>query len=157
MKKLGPLSFILILLILLVGSSAVFAGKIYRWVDSEGNVQYGEHPPAGQGKQMNIPSKTPSYAKPAAKPSTNADDTASKFLESVAAERKEKQEAADKAAKDKAIRDENCTKAKKHVASLKLGGRRFEVDEKGNRTYLDEAEIQKRLKEAEKDVEKWCK
>lgn len=157
MKKLGLLSSILIMLMLLGSASAVFAGKIYRWVDSEGNVQYGEHPPAGKGKQMNIPSKTPSYAKPAAKPSSNADDTASKFLESVEAERKEKQEAADLAAKNKKIRDENCSRAKKYAASLKLGGRRFEVDEKGNRSYLDEAEIQKRLKEAENNVEKWCK
>lgn len=155
MKKLISLSALIITLMLMGTSSIAFAGKIYKWVDSEGKVHYGERPPAGQGEQMRVPRSSPGIAAPAPKPSSST-DTTSKFLEDIAKERKEKQEAADKSAKEKELKDKNCSKARRQVASLKQGGRRFEVDEKGERHYLDDADIQTRLKEAEAMIKKWC-
>lgn len=156
MKKFISLFPIILMLILLAISSTASAGKIYRWVDSEGNVQYGERPPAGQGKQVHVPRSTPSGAVSAPKAS-NKIDTTNKFLESVAAERKEKKEASEKAAKEKEIMDKNCSQARRRVATLKQGGRQFEVDEKGERHYLNDADIQKKLSEAQQAVDKWCK
>ena len=157
MKKIISLSSIILMLMLLGTSSITFAGKIYKWVDSEGKVHYGERPPGGQqGKQMRVPRAAPRGAAPAPKPADNLDAT-NKFLESVAAERKEQKEAADKAAKEKEINDKNCSRAKRQVASLKQGGRRFEVDEKGERHYLGDKDIQERLKKAQEAVKKWCK
>jgi hypothetical protein len=34
--------------------------------------------------------------------------------------------------------------------------RQYEVDEQGNRSYLGDEDIQKRLSEAEEMVNKWC-
>ena len=155
MKKLISLSSIILMLMLLGTSSITYAGKIYKWVDSEGKVHYGERPPAGKGKQMRVPSSKSRSVAPAPS-SDDKTDAANKFLDSVEAERKEKNEAAETAAKDKEIRDKNCSMARRHVASLKQGGRRYEVDEEGNRTYLGDEDIQNRLKEAEAMVKKWC-
>lgn len=157
MKKIIFLLTAALMLMLLGTSSTTFAGKIYKWTDSNGKVHYGERPPSGQqGKQMSIPRSSPYNAAPTAKPD-NKSEAANKFLESVATERKEKKETADKSAKEKEIADKNCSNARRRVASLKQGGRRFTVDEQGERTYMDEAAIQSRLKTAQKNVEKWCK
>ena len=156
MKKIIFLFTTAFLLMSLGTSSTAFAGKIYKWTDSNGKVHYGERPPSGKGKQMSIPRKSPFGSTPAPKPD-NKDDAASKFLESVASERKEKKEASEKSAKEKEIADKNCSNARRRVASLKQGGRRFTVDEKGERSYLDDAAIQSRLKEAQEKVKKWCK
>ena len=156
MKKIIFLLTTALMLMLLGVSSTTFAGKIYKWTDSNGKVHYGERPPSGKGKRMSIPRTTPLGATPAPK-SDNKGDAASKFLESVATERKEKNEASDKSAKEKEIADKNCSDARRRVASLKQGGRRFTVDEQGERTYLDEAAIQSSLKAAQEKVKKWCK
>ncbi len=156
MKKIIFLFTATILFMLLGASSTTFAGKIYKWTDSNGKVHYGERAPSGNAKQLRIPTTTPYGATPKPKPSKKT-DAASKFLESVATERKEKKEAADKTAKEKEITDKNCSNARRRVASLKQGGRQYEVNEKGERNYLDEAAIQSRLNDAQSKVKKWCK
>lgn len=155
MKKLISLSSLFLLLMLLGATSTTYAGKVYKWVDSEGNVHYGERPPTGQGEQMRVPRSSP--YQPAPTPSSsNKMDATNKLLDSIESERKEKQQAEQKATAEKEAKAKNCSKAKSYAASLRQGGRRFEVDEQGNRNYLDEAEIQKRLNEAEAMVKKWC-
>ena len=156
MKKITFLLTAAILLMLLGTSSTTFAGKIYKWTDSDGKVHYGERPPSGKAKQMRIPNSKP-YGATSAPKSGNKTEAANKFLESIDTERKENNEAAEKSAKEKEIADKNCSNARRRVASLKQGGRRFTVDEQGERAYLDEAAIQNRLKEAQTKVEKWCK
>lgn len=156
MKKVIFLLFVTLTIMMLGASSSSFAGKIYKWTDANGKVHYGERPPAGKAEQMKIKGTTPFGTAPAPK-SSDKGDAASKFLESVEAERKEKKEADDLSAKNKAITDKNCSISRRQVASLKQGGRQYEVDEKGERTYLGEGAIQSRLNEAQKNVEKWCK
>jgi len=156
MKKITYLFTAAILLMLLSASSTTFAGKIYKWTDSDGKVHYGERPPSGKSKQMRIPSSTP-YRATSAPKSGNKTEAANKFLDSIATERKEQKESAEKSAQEKEIANKNCSNARRRVASLKQGGRRFTVDEQGERTYLDEAATQNRLKEAQVKVEKWCK
>ena len=156
MKKITFLFTAAILLMLLGTSSTTFAGKIYKWTDSDGKVHYGERPPSGQGKQMRVPRSSPYGVAPAPK-SDNKSDAANKFLESIAAERKEKKAAADKSAEERKITDKNCSNARKRVAGLKMGGRKYEVTKSGERKYLDDSGIQRRLLEAQKKVDEWCK
>ena len=156
MKRVIFLLFVALTLMMLGASSSSFAGKIYKWTDANGKVHYGERAPNGNAKQMSVPSKAAYGATTASKPSDKT-DAASKFLESVATERKEKNEAAEKAAKEKEINDKNCSNARRRVASLKQGGRQYEMSEQGERNYLDEAAIQSRLNEAQSQVKKWCK
>jgi hypothetical protein len=156
MKNVIYLLFVALIVMLLSASSSTFAGKIYKWTDANGKVHYGERPPNGKAEQMKVKGTSTFGATPTAVPS-NKGDAASKFLESVAAERKEKNETTDKLAKEKEISDKNCSIARRQVASLNQGGRRYEVDEKGERTYLDEVAIKSRLSEAQKKVAEWCK
>jgi hypothetical protein len=152
MKRL----LLLIAILLFCTTTLSVAGKIYKWTDSEGNIHYGERPPSGQqGKQVHVP-KGPAYtAKPAAK-AGNPADARKNLLDAFDKERKEKAEATAKSEKEKAARDKNCSNARKRVAGLSIGGRIYDITEQGERKYLEDAEIKKRLAEANKAVEKWC-
>lgn len=146
--------------LLLIGclllSPLAFAGKIYKWVDSQGQVHYGERPPtANQADEVKI-HKGPA---PSAPTSAAASQTpsASDFLEAKAKERKEKAEAGEKANKAKEIAKKNCDNARASMHSLNQGGRRYVMQPDGQRKYLDDADVQKRKQEAQAAIDKWCK
>lgn len=146
----------LLTICLLCLSPLSFAGKIYKWTDSEGNIHYGERPPSKQAKQIKVPKGPASSPAPATKASSQYDAT-KKLLDSIDKERKDKKEADAKAAAEKELRAKNCSNAKRRIAGLKIGGRQYEVSEDGERNYLNEADIQQRLAEAQKAADKWCK
>ena len=140
---------------LLCLSTLSFAGKIYKWTDSEGNIHYGERPPGGQSQQIKVPKGPSSTPAPAAKSSSTQEAT-KKLLDAFEKEHKDKAEASAKAEAEKERREKNCASAKRRIAGLKMGGRQYEVTEKGERNYLNEADIQQRLDEAQKFADKWC-
>jgi hypothetical protein len=146
---------LLIALALLCAPSLLMAAKIYKWVDADGNVHYGERPPSNQAQELNIRQAPPS-PKAAAPTSDNRLEATTKLLESMEKDRQQKAEAQKKSAEEQRVRTENCSRARKRVAGLRIGGRQFEMTEAGERHYLDDAEVQKRLKEAEAMVKKWC-
>ena len=153
MKKL----IIPLFLALLLASPGLFAGKIYKWVDSDGNVNYGSQPPSNNAREMNVRSAPASAADSAAdsKP-VDRNETRNKLLDSIAKEREEKAKTEEQAAKEQQLREENCSRARKNLASLNQGGRRFIMTESGERNYLDDAQIQERIQQAEKDIAEWC-
>ena len=151
MKKL----LLLIAISLLCTATLSMAGKIYKWTDSEGNVHYGARPPTNQAKQIKV-QKGPAYSgKPAAN-SAKPGKTKKSTLAACDKERKEKKPTAAKSAKEKAIRDKNCSNSRKRVAGLSIGGRIYDITEEGERNYLEDDQIKGRLAEARKAVEKWC-
>lgn len=151
MKRL----LLLIAISLLCTATLSIAGKIYKWTDSEGNIHYGERPPSNQAKQIKVP-KGPSGTSTPVNKTTNQQDATRKLLSAFDKERKDKNEAAAKAKKEKGIRDKNCSNARKRVAGLSIGGRIYDISEQGERSYLEGDEIKKRLGEARKVAEKWC-
>jgi len=151
MKNLITLATVFLLCL----SPLSFAGKIYKWTDSEGNTHYGERPPGQRAAtQIKVP-KSP--ARSSSPRPVNQQDATNKLLDAFARERKDKKDAAARATKEKERRDENCSRAKRHVVSLKLGGRQYEITDQGERRFLSDADIQTRLAEAQKIADKWCK
>ncbi|HEC19991.1 MAG TPA: DUF4124 domain-containing protein [Gammaproteobacteria bacterium] len=151
MKTLITLTTIILLCLPPLG----FAGKIYKWTDADGVVHYGERPPSRNATQIKVPHNSTGRSSPPAKP-VNQQDATNKLLDAFAKERKDKKEAEKKAAEEKQRRDKNCSNARRRVAGLKIGGRIYEINDQGERQYLGEADIKKRLADAQKLVEKWC-
>ncbi len=149
MKKL----IAILTLSLLCASGGALAGKIYKWTDSEGNVHYGERPPTTQAREIDLPKTPPSSRGPA---QGNSLQETNKLLETMRKEREDK--AAKKAAaeKERKAREANCSGAKRRLAAYTIGGRIYEIDDQGERSYLSDAEIDKRKQAAQKEVDQWC-
>lgn len=51
---------------------------------------------------------------------------------------------------------ENCNRSRQRVAMLKMGGRVAFVDEKGDRVFLTDIQLEAELEKARIDVRQWC-
>ena len=147
--------FAAILSLLFVAPGA-FAGKVYKWVDKEGNVHYGAQRPedSGGAQEMDIKVKEPAFEEEAVsteKAATKKSDSAEEKVK-VSSEK----EAAEIEKKNAEIRKRNCSVAKKRLASINAGGRLYEVNEKGERSFWDDATTASKRAEAEAQVSEWC-
>jgi hypothetical protein len=147
-----------IALITLCMAPATFAGKVYKWIDKDGNVQYSAQKPADNAQEMNIKTK----------PTEEAAEDSETSAESETDEKKQdakddtvkvsnEKEAAEIEKKNEEARKKNCSTAKKRLATINVGGRLYEVNEQGERSYWDDATRAAKLAEAQSQVDEWCK
>ncbi|WP_308811743.1 DUF4124 domain-containing protein [Stutzerimonas azotifigens] len=112
----------------------VASAQIYRWTDEQGRVQFGQNPPAGAERVEVKPQVM------------ERDDAAHERLQRTErlfeARRQEQQAAGEKAQKVRAERDERCQRFRRELAQLADGGRFFSTDERGERQYYSETQVE---------------
>lgn len=142
---------ILIPIILALATTPVSAA-MFKWTDANGNVQYGEFPPAGvQAERI----------KGSPQPRSQPRDTSSPQQRLKEMERQQRQQDAqtDQAEADRQreeARQENCRIAKKNLATLQAGGNRRIRLPDGTVTYLDDEQRRQRIEENQKRVKEFC-
>jgi hypothetical protein len=172
-RSTAPLLFLALLAL-----APTVPAQIYTWTDATGRRQVSDRPPEGQvkdlrvqgGRQPSGPVSTPVQAAaapgtPGAAPATKPDEKKGQSLNEKALdfnkrqlEREEarvKQEKADAEAKERAQR---CDQAQAYVRNLKAGGRATRLDPKtGERVFLEEAEREREMVDAQRTADSWCK
>ena len=145
------------------------SGQMYKWVDSDGKVQYSDKPPPSNVKteKLRAPA-TPAAGAPAGKqgnaaapkeaakaaPKTLAEEErAFRQRQLDAAQAQEEEARKQTAARDKA---ENCKRANAALANLKMGGRQVRIDGKGERIFLDEQQIAQETANAQQEAAAAC-
>ncbi|MEW5757817.1 MAG: DUF4124 domain-containing protein [Pseudomonadota bacterium] len=140
------------LLIALLLPALAFAGKVYKWVDAEGNVQFGDQPQRDSAaEEVTIQKHTP-------------DKT---YLDRMEAVKKE-QEKTDKQQQDqqqdtaeleamKKRQQEVCEQAKRNLEVLQNSPRVSMKDEQGNTVYLDGDQREAELKKNQDIIKESCK
>jgi len=120
----------------------------YKWTDKNGRTQYGDAPPPGvKATPLRPPPPAPAAAAKPAQP-----DTAKKAQE--AAKDRDKLAQDQKAAQAK---KENCARAQDYLRNLQSGQRLSGIDSKGERYYLDEAQVAQETAKAQRGVQEWCR
>lgn len=97
----------------------------------------------------------PGNTAPAAAPETKKPDAKNSKAEADEARKKAEKAAAEQQAQQKE-KEESCKTAQANLRTYQAGGRLTKVNEKGEKVYLDDAEIKQKTEEAQKDVAKWC-
>ena len=151
---------------LLAVSSA--QGQVHKCVDATGKVIYTQDPCPANTKPGSI-SRSVMQA-PAAAPAERAakGDAAKSSAPKTPAEqeqafRKRQQDQAkaakesDQKAAEARITEENCRNARQRLAQYEIGGRQTRIDEKGERYYLEDAQIEQEKARARSDVAQSCK
>jgi len=149
-------------LLLALVSFNTYAG-LTKWVDSEGKVHYSDAPPPENVKSETLRG-SPSQGAPAAASATPASGSgAPKTIYEMEAdlkkERKAKEEAAQKAAKEQqeaSQKQQACAQARDQLATLQNMPRIVTYDEKGGRSFMDDTTRQQRIEEAQASVGKYC-
>ena len=134
--------------------SGVSIAAIYKWVDEQGNVHYGQQRPADtsvekMNVQMHAPRDASSYKKPGQKDAEeNTDEAASN---------ENKPEKAAESAADKKHRMAACAQARKKLSTMQAAGRVRGKDKDGNITYLSDEQKNAQMKSTRDLIAKHCK
>jgi hypothetical protein len=144
--------------ILLALSSFSTYAVTYKWVDAEGKLHITDTPPPPSVKAEKV--RTPHTT--GGIPAASAPAPAPTIYERAADLNKEKQareEAAKKAADEKALADakqNNCEAARTQLSSLQNAPRIATYDDKGERSFMDDDARQRKIQEAQDAVSKSC-
>jgi hypothetical protein len=139
------------------------SAQMYKWVDSDGKVQYSDTPPPSNVKTEKLRTPAASEGKGKEETPKDAAKTAPKTVaEQEQAFRKRQLDAAkaqeEEARKQAEARDkaENCKRAKAALANLTLGGRQVRIDDKGERVFLDDQQIVQETARAREEAAAMC-
>ncbi len=118
-------------------ASAFATAEVYKWVDADGNVHYGDRPPAAGVDARSMP--------PPPAPAEDADQEQRslkqrRLLEAFEAERAERDRAEADAAAAKAQRTQKCERARRQLAVLERANIVYTTDESGARAYMSDGE-----------------
>jgi hypothetical protein len=113
------------------------AGEVYKWVDADGKVHYGDRRPAS--------GSDPSVVELAPAPAVDADHSERslqrrRLLDAFEAERAERREVEAKAAAAKSERKDECARARRQLAELQRAHVVYTEDESGKRIYMSDEE-----------------
>lgn len=150
--------------ILFLGISLMLAGtagiagstdKIYKWVDQHGTIQYSQMPPPTGSEVLEVRTVAPPADEAAAERARLQQET--EALDERMEERKEAAAEAEQQAKNRKIRQDNCTIARRNLAELQQGGiKRYRLPD-GTVLRLTEEDRQKRIAETEAEIAENCK
>jgi hypothetical protein len=144
------------------------SAQMYKWVDSDGRVQYSDKPPPSNIKTEKLRAPAPAASAPAASEGKGAAQKgAAKAGPKTAAEQEqafrkrqldEAKAQEDEGKKQAQARDkaENCKRAKAALTNLEIGGRQMRIDEKGERVFLDDQQIVRETAKAQQEAAAAC-
>ena len=148
------------LALLLLAAGAADA-QLYKWVDKDGRVRYGDTPPPGAAAssiKAPAPSAAPAASAPDAKgakgPLTEAEkEQAFRKRQADAAKAAEK---ADSEARAKQEKADNCARMAENLRSLESGQRIMRVNAAGERYYLDESQMAQEAANVRRSMQQVC-
>jgi molecular chaperone GrpE (heat shock protein) len=134
--------------------SPLAAAQLYKYVDKDGKTVYSDQPPPNTAsKQVNVQSGP--AAAPAAGPKSAVEKD--KDLEKSRKEAREKQDKQAKAAQKDQEAEQRCAQARTAFQSYSDGGRLYKYNDKGERVFMDDAEIEAARERSRKDMDEACK
>jgi len=142
------------LMLALLGAGGALASEIYKWVDDEGNVHYGDRPVGEPVERLEIESRPTDPARIQAMNQARAADRA-KAADAKAAAALEQpttmevREEADERAR-------KCTAYKAQLEAYTNNRRLYHESADGEREYLSDEEIKATRERAAQQVEEFC-
>ncbi len=132
------------------------AESVYKWVDEQGNIHYGDRPQDAAAQTLHVPLPPPvdeaSQQRLNALIKQSKDTTNKKEKETATAK------SATKSDPSKEEMEKNCSMAKENLAKLEgASALLFEADKDGNRRILPLEERNKTTETMRKETERWCK
>ncbi len=129
---------------------------VYRYVDKNGQVQYTDKPeqlPAELLAKLKSQRTDNSALADRVAADLKARDAVAKTQDAASKEAAEKAKAAATTAADKADR---CTRARNQYANVSQTGRVYTLDDKGERVYMDDAQLEASRVTAKEQMDTWC-
>lgn len=148
----------LIILAVALAFAPVASAQLYKYVDKDGKTVYSDQPPVNtDSKQINIQSgkssATPVPSGTGNKTYVERDKELGKSREDARDKQKKSEEAAKKSEAD----EQRCGQAKSAYQTYADGGRIHKYNDKGEREYLGDAELEAERIRTRREMEEACK
>lgn len=133
--------------------------EVYKWLDKDGNVHYGDKPP---DSEQNVDAEAVHIREKKAESLPNADaatrqEYQKRLLEAMSVERQQKKEDAKNVAAEQEKASRNCARAKDNLRGYREAGFLYDLDKKGERVVLSDEQRRLATAKAQSEVDKWCK
>lgn len=137
-------------------ASGVASADVYKFTDEQGNVLYTDKPATLPAERLNVQSQKTDVIAVQARQEAELKriQDAERARQQSGAQRDDQKAANELTAKDKA---ERCTKARERYDSYMNSQRLYQADEKGERRYLSDAELDAARNSAKVSMEELCK
>jgi hypothetical protein len=139
------------------------AQQLYKYVGPDGRVQYSDRPPAdGQKAEKVTGSRVSTVATPGASGGEAGKSGPKTPAEQEQAFRQRRADAEEKAKKDEKLaqetkaKDSYCASARRELTSLQSGQRIVRTDDKGERVFLEDPQIQQEIARVQRDIATNC-
>ena len=168
MAGMLPLTRIALLLTVTLLTAPLAHAQVFKCVDAKGKTVYSQTPcPSGASATVLGTKPRPAAAEPAETKDAGAKGAAAKKdekpltpEEAFQKRQKEKAEADKKSAEQAAAdqrKQEECRRAKEQVAQYVAGGRIARIDDKGERYFLDDSQIESEKAKWEAQAQQACR
>jgi len=125
--------------------------EVYKWTDKSGKVNYSDQPPTDTAKP--VPGTGSTYDPTPAIRALNEKEQDFRKRQEDAAKAKEK---ADKEAEEVRAKQQNCENARKQMSQLQVGKRLYTSAPDGSRLYMNNADRQRAIDNAQQAINKNC-
>ena len=130
------------------------AAEMYKWIDEKGRTVYSETPPPdGKGGKVEVkPATGSSSSAPATDWVKKEQDSRKERILNEQQERQQKSQAEYQAA----VRKNNCLESQRQLNIVQSARPVFQVNEKGEKVYLEDRERQREIDGWKDNVRKYC-
>ncbi len=142
----------LILIIGLCLLAVVARAEIYKWVDENGKVHYGDKPNES-AKEITVDTSRKGHVNTG----EFREEKRRKLVDAMSEDRIRESEAKEKQRKKKQKQKANCARAKDKLRRMVNAGSLYDLDKDGNRVTLSKDERKKSTEQFRKQLEQYCK
>lgn len=144
------------LLFILIAPLASSAG-VYKWVDENGKVHYGDQPLASQPNvEMNI-DDTPSVSSGSSDSGMSREEKRERLLQSMQEDRLEKQEQKEKQQALRAQNKKKCNSYRDQMRHYQRANALYKLDRDGNRIYMSDSQRSSATKKLQAKIDRYCR
>ena len=152
-------AFWICLALLLAAGTA--SAQMYRWVDKDGKVRYGDTPPPG-AKTTSIKAPQSGSAAPAAaaKDAKKGPLTAAEQEQEYRKRQQETEKAAKKTEQEKqaqSSKSEGCERSQEYLRTLQSGQRIARTNPTGERYYMNDDQVAQEVAKTQQSIAQGCK
>ncbi len=135
----------------------VYAETVYKWIDEDGQVNYGSRSDKENAKKIEIKNRYIDSGNSSPALSTEERlDKQKRFLNALDAEKKSISDEKSKKKEQKKLKEIRCHASREQLKRAENSGALYDLDEKGNRILLNKKQYEQAMKQAKARVQKWC-
>lgn len=138
-------------------SHVSLATEVYRIIDENGRVNYSQIPPYKGAEKITLKNSANDTNQSATVSGTSLQERQKKYSDFLESERLERKEKREKIKQERAQLTANCYAVQADLSDMNQGGvQYYDLDENGQRVYVDESIIEAKKRRLEKYLDSNC-